>query len=198
MDSSADRIVPLDQLDDFKVAEGDPDVRGWDVLTADGLKFGEVDNLLVDTAALKVRYLDVDIDDDLIETDVDRHILIPIGYARLDEDDDRIFVDSLNSTTLNQIPDYRLGSLTRDYETKLHGFFDIDNEFAGSESDRDFYAHRSYSDNDFYGTRRSGEEQRVTRSEEDLAVENETVEADLRRERGDVRREGDAEVRDQR
>ena len=55
-------MVPLDQLDDFRVASGDPDVRGWEVVGSDGGKIGEVDELLVDTRAMKVRYLDVDLD----------------------------------------------------------------------------------------------------------------------------------------
>ena len=158
MDTTTDRIIPLDQLDDFKVAEGDPDVRGWDVFTADGRKVGEVDDLLIDRTAMKVRYLDVDIDDDLLTTDEDRHILVPIGYARLDEDDDRIFVDSLDVTTLNQIPAYDHTTLTREYETSLQGFFDT--EFDTTR-DRDFYAHEGYSPERFYGTRRGAEDSRM-------------------------------------
>ena len=71
-------IVPLKELDDFKVAKGDPDVRGWDVIAADGTEVGEVEELLVDTAALKVRYLDVELDKDLVNAK-DRHVLVPIG-----------------------------------------------------------------------------------------------------------------------
>ena len=168
MDRTADRIVPLDQLDDFKVADGDPDVRGWDVLTSDGRRVGEVDNLLVDRTAMKVRYLDVDLDGDLIEGDRDRHILVPIGYARLDEDDDRIFVDGLTSATLNQIPAYNAGSLTREYETGLHSYFD--NDFAATGTETDFYAHESYDENQFFSPRRTEGEERVTLSEEQLAI----------------------------
>ncbi|MEX2583538.1 MAG: DUF2382 domain-containing protein [Gemmatimonadota bacterium] len=167
MDRTTDRIVPLDELNDFKVAEGDPDVRGWDVLSADGRKIGDVDNLLVDATAMKVRYLDVDIDDELLEDGADRHILIPIGYARLDEDDDQIFVDSLNSTNLMQIPAYRHEALTRDYETTLRGHFD--NDFS-AEPETDFYSHDLYDSDRFYGTRRDEGEATVTRSEEELAV----------------------------
>jgi uncharacterized protein (TIGR02271 family) len=171
MDRTTDRIVPLDELKDFKVAEGDPDVRGWDVLSADGRKIGDVDNLLVDTTAMKVRYLDVDIDDEHITDGQDRHILIPIGYARLDENDDHIFVDSLNTTNLGQIPAYRHEPLTREYESSLRSHFD--NDFKATTqpgtADRDFYSHDLYDENRFFGTRREGEA-RVTRSEEELAV----------------------------
>lgn len=154
MDNKTDRIIPLEDLDDFKVADGDPDVRGWDVVTADGRRVGGVDDLLIDREAMKVRYLDVEVDDDLLTEDTDRHILVPIGYARLDEESDRIFVDQLNAATLSQIPEYRVGGLTRDYETSLHGYFATD--AATTATDRDFYDHPSYSTERFYGTRRGG------------------------------------------
>jgi hypothetical protein len=118
-----DRVVPLGQLDDFKVAEGEPDVRGWEVLASDGRKIGEVDELLVDTAAMKVRYLDVDVDDGMIAGGADRHVLIPIGYARLDEDSDRVMVDALASADLGGVPSYDQGPLTRDFETSVRESF---------------------------------------------------------------------------
>ena len=55
-------VTPLRTLHNYRIAEGDPDVRGWEVLGADGGKIGEVDDLLVDTQALKARYLEVTLD----------------------------------------------------------------------------------------------------------------------------------------
>jgi hypothetical protein len=118
-----DRVVPLGQLDDFKVADGEPDVRGWEVLAADGRKIGEVDELLVDTAAMKVRYLDVDVDDGMVAGGPDRHVLIPIGYARLQEDRDCVLVDALASADLGGMPSYDQGPLTRDFETSVRESF---------------------------------------------------------------------------
>jgi hypothetical protein len=118
-----DRVVPLGQLDDFKVADGEPDVRGWEVLASDGRKIGEVDELLVDTAAMKVRYLDVDVDDAMMAGGSDRHVLIPIGYARLDEDRDCVMVDALASADLGGVPSYTQGPLTRDFETSVRESF---------------------------------------------------------------------------
>jgi sporulation protein YlmC with PRC-barrel domain len=123
MDNPVDRIVPLDQLEDYRIAEGDPDVRGWDVLSSDGRRIGEVENLLVDTAAMKVRYLNVEMDSDLMEGDQTRHILIPIGYARLDRKDDQIFVDGLDSASLKTIPAYDNRPLTREFESDLNTVF---------------------------------------------------------------------------
>ena len=118
-----DRVVPLGQLDDFKVADGEPDVRGWEVLASDGRKIGEVDELLVDTAAMKVRYLDVDVEAGMVAGGHDRHVLIPIGYARLDEARDCVMLDRVASGDLGRIPSYDQGPLTRDFETSVRHSF---------------------------------------------------------------------------
>jgi uncharacterized protein (TIGR02271 family) len=170
MDGNTDRIIPLDELDDFQVAEGDPDVRGWEVFGSDGRLIGEVDDLLVDTAAMKVRYLDVDLDGDLLADDAERHVLIPIGYARLDDDDDQIFVDSLTSTDLSQIPEYRHGPVTQDYETSLRTHFDRDRSVEPATGSM-VAGDPAYDDTRFYGSRRGREEARTTVSEEQLAVD---------------------------
>ena len=174
MDNRTDRIVPLDQMDDFKVADGDPDVRGWDVMSADGSKIGEVDNLLIDPAAMKVRYLDVDLDDDVFDGDDERHILIPIGYARLDEDDDQVFVDSLNRGSLGSIPAYTHEPLTEEYETSLQGFYGTGTGSSSSMAARDDrsdpLASGRSDDERFFGTPRARDETRLTRSEEELEI----------------------------
>ena len=201
MNDDLDRVVPLDQLDDFKVADGDPDVRGWEVVASDGRKIGEVDQLLVDTAAMKVRYLDVDVDNDLVagSSDTsDRHVLIPIGYARLDEGSDRVIVDQLASSDIVGLPEYTHGPITRDFESSVRSRFDsgyttgATGAAAGAaglastgaadttrDTDNDFYSHDLYDDNRFYGARRNmeGDEARLTLSEEELAVRKQRMAA---------------------
>ena len=153
MSDPIDRVVPLDQLDDFEIAEGDPDVRGWEVLSADGRRIGEVDNLLIDTGAMKVRYLDVDLEDEVASGE-DRHILVPIGYARLDESEDQIRVDSLTSSDLSTMPVYDHGPISREYETSLRGHFDRNFRNATTTPGSDFYASDLYDSDRFYGSRR--------------------------------------------
>lgn len=156
-------VVPLKELKDYTVAKGDPDVRGWNVYSNDGRKLGEVDDLLVDTSAMKVRYLDVDLDHDLISAvreakdeavgrgDRD-HVLIPIGTAQLDVKDDRVIVDLLH-TLVGGLPAYDHGQLNRDYETSLRQRFDRDYRHDPAR-DQDFYNHDLYNDERFYGPRR--------------------------------------------
>ncbi|HET7273834.1 MAG TPA: DUF2382 domain-containing protein [Longimicrobiaceae bacterium] len=169
MDSSMDRVVPLDELDDFEIAEGDPDVRGWEVQASDGSKIGEVDNLLVDTGAMKVRYLDVDIDSSLLtDSNDDRHVLVPIGYARLDEGNDQVRVDNLASSDIMGLPVYTHAPITREFETEVRQSYD--NKFNAEKTDSDYYAHEHFDDKKFYGAGRDEKDARVTLSEEELAI----------------------------
>ena len=172
MNDDMDRVVPLDQLNDFKVADGDPDVRGWEVLASDGRRIGEVDELLIDTNAMKVRYLDVEVEDGLM-AEPDRHVLVPIGYARLDRDRDCVVVDNVASGDLRAMPAYDHAPLTRDFETQVRDSWGAGSTAStglntGGAAD-DFYADTSFDDKRFYG--RAGEtEERLTRSEEELSV----------------------------
>jgi len=41
------------------IAEPDPDIRGWKVVLTDGQPVGKVDDVIVDTSDMTVRYLEV-------------------------------------------------------------------------------------------------------------------------------------------
>lgn len=56
------RDARVEELRGFEVVEGDPDVRGWDVVGRDGRRVGEVKDLLADSEDPAVRYLDVRLD----------------------------------------------------------------------------------------------------------------------------------------
>ena len=156
------RVAPLDELDDYEVAEGDPDVRGWEVFGSDGQRIGRVDELLVDVVARKVRYLDVEIG---AESDAGgrTHVLVPIGYARL-EHDDHVIIDGLTRASVASVPVYSPGSLTPDDETRLRTHFDRDYA-AGTASSADFYAHDLYDESRFYAGRRGADRRSSALSE---------------------------------
>ena len=73
------RIAPLGALDDFQVAQGYPDVRGWKVFSSDGQEVGKVHELLIDVDNLRTRYLDVRLTQAIAATPGDRDVLVPIG-----------------------------------------------------------------------------------------------------------------------
>lgn len=192
-----DRIVPLDSLSDFRVADGDPDVRGWEVRGSDDRKIGEVDQLLIDTQAMKVRYLDVDVEDALLASGNDRHVLIPIGYARLDTDHDRVIVDQLASAQVSTLPAYDHGTLTRDFENSVRQPFLGEGRSAaagaagaagavgaaGAAAKSDFYAHDAYDEGRFFGARRAqGGREREDRDEARVRLAEEQLSVGTRRE----------------
>ena len=171
MDPAVSHIAPLKALKDYKVASDDPDVRGWNVFGRDGRGIGEVDDLLVDTVAMRARYLDVELDRDLlaavpavpgtpaVEPVLDRdgraagrHILIPIGMARLDEDHDRIYLDGFDAQDVAVLPAYDHRAFNREYETGLRRRFD--RGYTPAADERDYYTGDLYDEERFYGPRR--------------------------------------------
>jgi hypothetical protein len=73
-----EKLVALSSLGSWKVAEGDPDIRGWEVRTVSGRQLGVVADLLIDSDAGEVVMLDVDL------PGTDRHTFVPIRVVQVD------------------------------------------------------------------------------------------------------------------
>jgi PRC-barrel domain protein len=73
-----ERLVSLSSLGSWRVAEGDPDIRGWEVRTVSGRQLGVVSDLLIDSDAGEVVMLDVDL------PGTDRHTFVPIRVVQID------------------------------------------------------------------------------------------------------------------
>ena len=82
MSEHADRLARLGDLSGYTVADGDPDPRGWEVVTAGGQRLGHVDDLIVDRDAERAQYLDV-----RLEQGDDRHVLIPAESVRVGQEE---------------------------------------------------------------------------------------------------------------
>jgi sporulation protein YlmC with PRC-barrel domain len=72
------RLARLSELGGYKIADGEPDIRGWEVRTISGRQLGEVAELLVDTEAGEVVMIDVDPRND------GRHSFAPVRAAMID------------------------------------------------------------------------------------------------------------------
>ncbi|MGQ0561930.1 MAG: PRC-barrel domain-containing protein [Gemmatimonadota bacterium] len=81
-------LTRLSSLRDFRVADGEPDIRGWEVRTLAGSRIGEVNDLLVDSHRGEVVLIDVDL------SDSDQHINVPIRGVQLDRSRNCVIVDS--------------------------------------------------------------------------------------------------------
>ena len=176
---------------DFEVADGYPNIKGWDVVTSDGVRLGKVDDLVVSTSEMRARYVDVRLDREVRDATggaggtagVDRgHALLPIGTAQLDDANDQVIAGSLAGTDLATYPAYaREHGITRDYETSVRDRLGAGSTAAAAAGD--FYDHDDYDDNRLFAGRQQGAgaaggaEQRIRLSEEQLAVGKQQVQA---------------------
>lgn len=103
---SGPTVVPLRDAKDFRLAKGAPNLKGWTVYGADNEKVGTVTQMLVDPVAMKVKYLDVDVDDDLFGMVDDRHVLVPLEYAELRERSQDVWVSGLSGRDIASLPAY--------------------------------------------------------------------------------------------
>jgi sporulation protein YlmC with PRC-barrel domain len=122
--SGEERVVPLSEAKSFKLGSGAPNPRGWNVFGSDGERIGTVHQLLVDPAAMKVRYLDVDLLDDLFLLNDDRHVLIPLEHVDLKERGNDVWVHGLTAREVAKLPAYPGGSVDAWLERSLAGRFD--------------------------------------------------------------------------
>ena len=105
------RVVPLKEAKDFKVEAGAPDLRGWNVFGSDGERVGTAVQLLVDPAALKARYLEVDVLEDLFGLRDDRHVLVPLEVVELKERGNDAWVGGLTAREVARLPAYIGGAV---------------------------------------------------------------------------------------
>lgn len=137
------RLVRLEEAKDFDIAKGSRDIRGWHVKTPDGRDIGKVDELIVDPVARRVRYMDVKIDRKALGIDDDRHILIPIGAAQLNEDGKNVMIERLPARGLAEAPAYSRGPITSEYEGMVRDYYGA----VGDDDPANYYGHEMYDDN---------------------------------------------------
>jgi uncharacterized protein (TIGR02271 family) len=79
-------LIRLSKTSDYQVAPHEADVQGWTVVGNDGRKLGKVDDLLIDTARMKVAEFDVDLKGG-------DHIYVPAAEARIDRSRRELWLD---------------------------------------------------------------------------------------------------------
>lgn len=104
-----EQLRRLGELDDFKVASDDPDVRGWTVRTRDGQEIGQVTELIVDPGARKVRYFEVSLDRRGFDLREEKHVSIPAESAQLNRDGRTVDVSGLSRDAIGAMPESEFG-----------------------------------------------------------------------------------------
>ena len=152
-------LFNLDELPDYKVSENYSDVRGWDVKDANNRIIGKVDHLLVNKTAERVVYLDVEVDETLIEEGYDayqnrasegvhgflnkegeNHLIIPIGMAIIDEKNKLVNTSQIDSSTFAKAKRFRKGDdINFEYELSSVRHYKGDNTIHSSNTADGFY-----------------------------------------------------------
>jgi hypothetical protein len=70
---------------DFRIADGEPDIRGWKVRSRDGRVIGKVKDLLINRAHRLAEFIEVEVDGE-----EDRRTILPIQQAILNEAEDEV------------------------------------------------------------------------------------------------------------
>ena len=158
-DEKRERLMLLGQLKDLRVSKGEPDIRGWPVVTNDGQRIGRVRDLLVELATREVRYLDVSFDLALAGGRPDLRVAIPIGCARAGTRRNLVNVRCATRDQIIHAPRHGADLLTIDDEVAARRFFgsiaaDLSVTDAGS-----FYAAPDFEHAVFWSVRRKGREQ---------------------------------------
>ncbi|MGH9457621.1 MAG: PRC-barrel domain-containing protein [Thermoanaerobaculia bacterium] len=159
-----ERLALLRELRKVRVAKGEPDIRDWDVVTADRRRIGKVHELVVDTVEMKVRYLDVEVEGKILDLRGDTHVLIPIAGAHLDNDDNRVYLDDVTVEELRALPPYDHRRITSEFEANIATWFrsargrQIEPVLPRTEPVGEPAREELFSDRRFWGERRKGRE----------------------------------------
>lgn len=144
----------LDELPDYKVESGDPDVRGWALKDNDGQVIGKVDNLLVHKEREQVVYLDVEVDKSIIAANYEPygrprkegvheflnregedHLIVPIGFVDIDEEHKFVRTEKVNYQTFAETKRIHRGvQIERGYEEIVLGSYERQNKSESTEN----------------------------------------------------------------
>ena len=92
----AERLVRLADMGKWNVADGEPDIRHWEVRTIGGRELGKVRELLIDPDAGEVVMLEVDL------TGSDRNALVPLRNVEIDRNSRVVRMDSADLASADQ------------------------------------------------------------------------------------------------
>ena len=139
MKTKEKHLYSLNELGDYKIAKNDHDIRGWEVRDRDAKSIGRVDNLLANKDLGKVVYVDVEVNQSIIDKnhdpfsanndsgfkefinkDGENHIIIPIGLIDIHPEEKYVHTNSLDYNTFAATKRYKTGEpISRNYEKQI-------------------------------------------------------------------------------
>jgi len=171
MSTKEKHLYYLSELKGYKVNKKDQDIRGWAVKDLDNRTIGKVDNLFVNKDFGKVVYVDVEVDQSIIDKKHDpyhpnsnsevkefinkegeTHIIIPIGLVDLNLENHYVYTQTINYQTFAETKRYRPGTyISRDYEHNVLNSYERNypNKEAEVNRTRSVYSDAEVDERDF-------------------------------------------------
>jgi PRC-barrel domain len=107
-------LAALGDIPDYRVCSDDTDPRGWKIIDANNVALGEVTELIIDLDGLIARYIVC-----AIERNHARSVLIPTGFARIENDVCTVHLDFLTVADIDQLPSFEGLPLSSDHAAKI-------------------------------------------------------------------------------
>lgn len=165
MSNNTKNLYYLDDLSDYKVTSNDSDARGWEVRDTDKRVIGKVDRLLANKETKRVVYLDVEVNESVIEkghevydnpakegahefvnSDGENHLIIPIGIAKLDKENKNVFSSEINHQTFAKTKRFKKDEeIDRSYEIMVFNHYFPEQKIDDTqENDEKFYRRQEF------------------------------------------------------
>lgn len=138
----------------YEIADGQPNIKGWDVKDASGENVGTVKDLIFSPSTRKVRYIVLD----LIKSnhDSENQLLLPIGTATLHSSSNDVTLDTMSYAQFSTFERYKGGDILPAQEMIIRNNFEgitpleYSNDYQHND---DFYEHAHFNEEKFYGNR---------------------------------------------
>lgn len=110
------RIEPLSEHRELEIADGYPEVRGWDVRDFTGRSVGYVYDVLIDIDAMRVWYLDVLLDSAFAGDEADPRVLVPIERTELDGSTESVLLRGIDAAGVRTLAPFAHRGVRHDRE----------------------------------------------------------------------------------
>ena len=166
-------LVALKELNKVKIADGEPDIRGWEVRTLGGREIGTIEDLLLDPERGEVVMLDIDLKDS------DRHSMVPIRVAQINRSRKTVVIDSADVHGTEDLPSLRRGQATTDDDAaRFRDQYERAYGERGWDSERDYHVRRPGEDLRFRRAAAAPDLAEGGRTDREVLVDRRTGDAD--------------------
>ena len=135
---------------DYKMADGEPNIKGWEVRDELGKRIGNVKELLFNPSSRLVRYIILTPENKTAQA----HVLIPIGFADLHEKDDVVVLTAVTADQVALLPAYTDVHVSPSTESEIRRILNGQATTTEDAHNEAFYDHDHFNTDRLYSRRK--------------------------------------------